>query len=494
VDACPGQGSIGYGVYPNGCPIQDGDGDGVSDPNDACPSQGGIGFGIYPNGCPILDGDGDGVPDNVDACPGQGSIGFGVNASGCPIQPPPPSDRDGDGVPDNTDRCPDQGNEGNGIDSFGCPNQPPPPPANDGDGDGILDNEDRCPTEPGPRANGGCPIIPPTCYISFLANLVNLRSGPSTVYNSVTTKNYTNEPVRVVGLVTNPNNPSETWYELEGGVFAIANPNWVRLGQPCDFSQPTTNDIPIEITDSDADGIPDVIDVCTETGDAGYGVKNDGCPKTMQDILTNVRESHPRDVMRLLGCEIVTGELLDTAPLFVLMTIVEAPSPCDAKAEYNRQQQTTPSVELAQTYFITSPERQHFFEQLLTCDLYISNHLIEIIANSGEDFTLIDTFIAGIIDDEDICKQLFEWRNTPDIVPIPPDLSPNDSINWGILICIPHQLLNTRYQQLVSNLLEIWELDITEITCDDINSANRIGNPSQDHLNLFRKLLECRNE
>ncbi|MCL4254351.1 MAG: thrombospondin type 3 repeat-containing protein, partial [Anaerolineae bacterium] len=301
-DSCPTQGSVGFGIYPNGCPIYDGDGDGIADPSDSCPSQGSIGFGIYPNGCPILDGDGDGVPDPSDACPGQGSIGYGVTANGCPIQPPPPpSDRDGDTIPDDTDRCPEQGSMGYGVymegAQTGCPMPPPvtpTPPANDRDGDGILDNEDLCPDEKGPRSTNGCQR-PASCHVGFLVDVVYLRSGPGTVYNSISSKSFRDTPIRATGRVANPSNPAELWFELEGGVYVIDNPSWVRLGPPCDFSQTSTSDIPIEVTDSDTDGIPDVIDACVDRGDAGYGVKNDGCPKTMQDILTNVRESHPRE-------------------------------------------------------------------------------------------------------------------------------------------------------------------------------------------------------
>jgi len=35
----------------------------------------------------VVDTDGDGIPDDEDACPNQGSIGFGIRANGCPIIP-----------------------------------------------------------------------------------------------------------------------------------------------------------------------------------------------------------------------------------------------------------------------------------------------------------------------------------------------------------------------------------------------------------------------
>ena len=81
-------------------PIQDTDGDGVSDRYDACP-----GFDDR------LDADADGVPDGCDICPG-----FDDNI-----------DTDGDGVPDGCDAC-------RGDDATG-----------DTDGDGVCDSTDACP-------------------------------------------------------------------------------------------------------------------------------------------------------------------------------------------------------------------------------------------------------------------------------------------------------------------------------------------------------------
>lgn len=57
-------------------------------------------------------------------------------------------DTDGDGIPDVEDLCPDvPGPRANG----GCP------VLTDKDGDGVSDDIDRCPDVPGPRANFGCP-------------------------------------------------------------------------------------------------------------------------------------------------------------------------------------------------------------------------------------------------------------------------------------------------------------------------------------------------
>lgn len=70
-------------------------------------------------------------------------------------------DRDGDGLPDGVDRCPSQpGPRANG----GCPlSQPEQPEAErpdvvfDRDGDGVLDFADQCPDAPGTGFTNGCP-------------------------------------------------------------------------------------------------------------------------------------------------------------------------------------------------------------------------------------------------------------------------------------------------------------------------------------------------
>jgi hypothetical protein len=175
LDTCPYQGSIGFGIYDDGCPIFDTDEDGVPDNLDDCPDAGSVGFGIYDDGCPIFDTDEDGVPDNLDTCPYQGSVGFGIYDDGCPI-----FDTDEDGVPDNLDTCPYQGSIGFGIYANGCP-------ILDMDADGVPDNLDlclstpgllphgcpdeedddgldACPNDPGPASNNGCPILDTDSY------------------------------------------------------------------------------------------------------------------------------------------------------------------------------------------------------------------------------------------------------------------------------------------------------------------------------------------
>ncbi len=91
-DACPDRGEEGYGVDFQGCPNpptpQDFDGDGVTDDVDQCFSEGDTyGYGVYPNGCPIMDSDGDTYADPFDACPELGDQGNGVDGTGCPNPP-----------------------------------------------------------------------------------------------------------------------------------------------------------------------------------------------------------------------------------------------------------------------------------------------------------------------------------------------------------------------------------------------------------------------
>lgn len=157
-DKCAWQ-AIGSTVYMDvkGCRkswtgLEDPDGDRIpteypaGTPYDQCPNEGSMGFGIFADGCPIIDTDGDLVPDQYDACPGEGPEDrFGITADGCPIL-----DSDNDSMPDDEDACPDEGpTEEFGMTSDGCP-------IYDSDGDTVPDTEDQCPDIPGIRMNIGC--------------------------------------------------------------------------------------------------------------------------------------------------------------------------------------------------------------------------------------------------------------------------------------------------------------------------------------------------
>jgi outer membrane protein OmpA-like peptidoglycan-associated protein len=102
-DKCPPPDRVTSEDVADGCPIRDGDGDGVADGLDACPSVPGVKhLDPHKNGCP-RDRDGDGVIDDQDAC---------LNVPGAPSSDPAkngcPPDHDGDGVPDKDDACPDE--------------------------------------------------------------------------------------------------------------------------------------------------------------------------------------------------------------------------------------------------------------------------------------------------------------------------------------------------------------------------------------------------
>jgi hypothetical protein len=102
------------------------------------------------------DADGDGVldgPDNCDFVSNPAQTDTDNDGVGDACDSPDP-DGDGDGTPDASDQCPSvPGPAAN----QGCPIPPP----TDTDGDGVLDSADSCPTVAGPPDNQGCPITAP---------------------------------------------------------------------------------------------------------------------------------------------------------------------------------------------------------------------------------------------------------------------------------------------------------------------------------------------
>ncbi|HRF97883.1 MAG TPA: hypothetical protein PLZ51_21895, partial [Aggregatilineales bacterium] len=382
----------GYGVGANGCPNNppDTDGDGVLDPNDACPNQGSIGYGIYSNGCPIQptvipDSDGDGILDPNDDCPYEGDSGHGINSRGCPFPPPPP-DSNGDGILDPNDACPNQGNQGYGVMGNGCPNPPPTPIVGDSDNDGTLDNVDQCSTIRGALNNSGCPYNPGFCQVAFLENEVNLRSGPALAFTSQIIKSYHDTPIRVVNILIN--SEGETWYELQGSIPLYVREDVVNFGEPCDIGlpiQPPTTTV-------------------TET------------PTPAPTEATAIREIPPDTFLADLGCAIQPGETIDEA---ILALIVEAPDPCRAKSEFNYRPNLISYVESAKNYFDDDSEKQHFFDTLLTCNTTIVEWVIQW-ASSDENKSSLERLMQGI--SGDVCASMDTWRNAPQtpLPPNPP--------------------------------------------------------------------------
>ena len=128
-------------------PVQDSDGDGVSDTDDQCPldpekaEPGTCGCGF-----PDADSDGDGVADCDDLCPDDPNK-IEPGTCGCGF---PDADSDGDGVADCDDLCPDDPNKIEpGTCGCGFPDA-------DSDGDGVADCDDLCPDDPNKIEPGTC--------------------------------------------------------------------------------------------------------------------------------------------------------------------------------------------------------------------------------------------------------------------------------------------------------------------------------------------------
>ena len=470
-DSCPSQGNIGFGLYANGCPILDSDGDGVGDNVDACPSQGNQGYGVYGNGCPIppptntpiLDSDGDGVLDPYDACPSQGNQGYGIDTTGCPFSPPPPppppdGDDDGDGIRNSVDQCRDRGDEGFGVASNGCPNPPPP---SDTDGDGISNDSDACPDDAGPTVNRGCPYVPDACYVAFLGRTVNLRSGPNTNYPIQTRVGFSTPPILAIGQVANES--GEIWYQLEGNNLYVHS-DWAKLGQTCDFGNNPPPPPDITFTPTPTETVPTPTPVSVD------------------------REQSPESYLATLGCPLEPGEAIDSTTLAL---IVELPNPCGAKIDILRPQIIIPPIEIAKSYFDDSPQHQRFFDEIMVCNTPLIEWVLQQIGN--QDIILsLESLINSMISDENICEMLERWRTTPDNpIPIPPETPIDNAINIGVMLCSHPNMTEGRYNQLRVYLRDVWGIPLNNMVCDEINSANRIGTPTQDQLNLLVKLREC---
>jgi outer membrane protein OmpA-like peptidoglycan-associated protein len=152
-DKCPDQPEDVDGFEDHdGCPDLDDDQDGVPDAGDGCPREAEDMDGFQDeDGCPDPDNDGDGVGDLLDKCPTEKEDRDGFeDDDGCPDL-----DNDQDGVPDAVDKCPDEAEDMDGLaDADGCPEA-------DADEDGVPDEKDKCPDRPetknGFQDDDGCP-------------------------------------------------------------------------------------------------------------------------------------------------------------------------------------------------------------------------------------------------------------------------------------------------------------------------------------------------
>lgn len=172
----------GVSTDSEGCPVPDGDKDGICDAwvsakgmlnqfaglcsgIDKCPVEAeDMDKTSDEDGCPDPDNDGDKLCDPwvaekglntnfaqicsaTDKCPDEAEDMDGFeDEDGCPDL-----DNDKDGITDNLDQCPNEAEDKDGFqDGDGCPDP-------DNDRDGITDNLDKCPNKQGKASNNGCP-------------------------------------------------------------------------------------------------------------------------------------------------------------------------------------------------------------------------------------------------------------------------------------------------------------------------------------------------
>jgi len=132
----------------------------------------------------------------------------------------------------------------------------------DMDGDGVPDSEDLCPTEPGSRANYGCPeSVSP---LKPAAQPTKLEQTKPAIVKPAET------PVKLEEtkpLLPAPA-PADTLDSDHDGVPDSKDKCPTLVGPPENYGCP--------VVDSDGDGVPDVVDKCP---DVPGPKSNNGCPK-----------------------------------------------------------------------------------------------------------------------------------------------------------------------------------------------------------------------
>jgi len=148
----------------------------------------------------------------------------------------------------------------------------------DTDGDGIPDSEDRCPTQPGPRENGGCPVVKDTDGDGIPDDIDRCPLDPED-FDGFQDEDGCPDPDNdgdgiVDRLDACPNTP--------GPVENRGCPIMDRDGDGVPDDVDRCPDVPgpkenggCPDTDRDHDGIPDRLDKCPDDP----GLPPDGCPK-----------------------------------------------------------------------------------------------------------------------------------------------------------------------------------------------------------------------
>lgn len=399
-----------------------------------------ISYGYRYCGVGIPDDDSDGVPNVADSCPSQGNQGYGVDGSGCP-NPPPPTNTP---VPPTITPLP-------GNTSPPPTDVPPNPPTN-------IPQATAIPVTATPQVYN-----PGICEVAFLYETVYLRSGAGDTFDVVITKSLRDRPIPIMGATMGTD--GFVWYQIPGAVPLFVRADVVQLGIPCSL---VPNDISIEI--------PTLTYTPTRVVDEP------------QPPISPDRSQPPEDYLISLGCQLEPGQTIDSTTLAL---IVEAPNPCDAKEEVLHPQIIVPSIEIAKNYFDDNPQRQRFFDDVMVCNTPLIEWVLQQIGNEDV-LSSLELLINGMIGDENICEILERWRTAPDNpIPLPPETPIDDAINIGVMLCGHPNMTEGRYNQLRVYLRDVWGIALNDMVCDEINSANRIGTPTQDQLNLLAKFRQC---
>ena len=386
-------------------------------------------------------------------------------------------DDDGDGVPNVADSCPSQGNQGYGVDGNGCPNPPPPtntpvpptitplpghtsPPPTD-----VPPNPPTNIPQPTPIPVTATPQVynPGICEVAFLYERVYLRSGAGDTFDVVVTKSLRDRPLPITGATMGSD--GFVWYQIPGAVALYVRSDVVRLGTPCSL---VPSDISIETEPPTFTPTPAIDEP--------------------QPPISVDRSQAPEAYLATLLCPIEPGEVIDATTLAL---IVEAPRPCDAKKEILRPQIIVPAIEIAKNYFDDNPQHQRFFDDIMVCNTPLIEWVLQQVGNEDV-LSSLESLINSMISDENICEMLERWRTAPNNpIPIPPETPIDDAINIGVMLCGHPNMTEGRYNQLRLYLRDMWGIPLNNMVCDEINSANRIGTPTQEQLDLLGKLRQC---
>lgn len=398
-------------------PDPDGDGDGVTNCNDACPGQGSIGFGVYPNGCPIEDSDGDGGHDGIDPCPlesGPASNNY------CPRGKTPPP-------------LPPQPQSAQSPQSFQpIPTLPPP----DYDSDHIPDNADNCPYAPGPGDRNGCPYFPDNCQIAFWNERnTNIRSSASTESSILYRFNFQHPPLNVTGI-------EGDWYQVDvnGEIGFIRN----------DAAYPSA----------------------TMDGCGGRGSAFADAIEVFSDRNCALEESDP------------AFDPLRESPDYVSMLIAYSSSPCDTLEAFKAAQirRTSPYGDYTQL-IERLWDMQSVIDEITTCDPSLIPWLTEILNDDKGIYGIDVNQLLSTIETNGLCQALLDFRDNGG--DLQDHLSQEESALVGTAICGNPQMTSERYQGIVSNIVETWNIPASAVNCSLVDQVTQVGNPTTAQRDLF---------